>query len=107
MYPHASNSPMKGYLDVLSKQGLPGMNAGNSAFTPPFYPWGIVHCGNARQGTKGFLNVSDEVMHECLASIPRRNWKSKDVIELLSGLMVERGCPKYIRSDNGPEFIAN
>ena len=54
-----------------------------------------------------FLNVIDEAMHECLASVPRRNWKSGDVIELLSGLMVERGCPEYIRSDNGPEFIAN
>ena len=44
---------------------------------------------------------------ECLACVPRRNWRSMDVIELLSGLMVERGCPEYIRSDNGPEFIAN
>jgi putative transposase len=54
-----------------------------------------------------FLNVIDEATHECLASVPRRNWKSRDVVELLSGLMVERGCPEYIRSDNGPEFIAN
>jgi transposase InsO family protein len=54
-----------------------------------------------------FLNVIDEATRECLASVPRRNWKSRDVVELLSGLMIERGCPEYIRSDNGPEFIAS
>ena len=52
------------------------------------------------------LNIIDENTHECLASIPRRTWHSKDVIEVLSGIMILRGCPEYIRSDNGPEFIA-
>jgi len=54
-----------------------------------------------------FLNIIDEYTHECLASMPRRNWKSIDVIDVLSGLMVKRGCPEYIRSDNGSEFTAN
>ena len=54
-----------------------------------------------------FLNIIDEYTHECLASVPRRSWRSIDVIEVLSGLMVIRGCPEYIRSDNGAEFTAN
>ena len=54
-----------------------------------------------------FLNIIDEYTHECLASVPRRSWRSIDVIEVLSGLMVIRGCPEYIRSDNGSEFTAN
>ena len=29
-----------------------------------------------------------------------------DVIETLSGLFVTRGCPAYLRSDNGSEFTA-
>ena len=38
--------------------------------------------------------------------MPRRRFLSKDVIEVLADIMIERGCPEYIRSDNGPEFIA-
>lgn len=53
-----------------------------------------------------FLNIIDEYTHECLASLPRRSWRNNDVIEVLSGLMVTRGCPEYIRSDNGSEFTA-
>ncbi len=48
-----------------------------------------------------FLNIIDESERECLACIPKRNWKHEDVIEVLSDLMVIRGCPEYIRSDNG------
>lgn len=40
------------------------------------------------------------------ASIPRRSWKNNDVIEMLSGLMLLRGTPEYLRSDNGREFTA-
>ena len=44
--------------------------------------------------------------HECLASIPRRSWRGNDVIETLANIMTLRGCPEYLRSDNGSEFIA-
>jgi putative transposase len=54
-----------------------------------------------------FLNIIDEFTHECLASIPRRSWRNNDIIEVLSGLMIMRGCPEYLRSDNGSEFTAN
>lgn len=53
-----------------------------------------------------FLNIIDEYTHECLASVPRRNWRNNDVIEVLSGLMMLRGAPEYLRSDNGSEFTA-
>jgi putative transposase len=32
--------------------------------------------------------------------------KAVDVIDVLSDLMLERGVPEFIRSDNGPEFVA-
>lgn len=54
-----------------------------------------------------FLNIIDEHTHECLNSIPRRSWRNNDVIEVLADLFVTKGCPEYIRSDNGSEFIAN
>lgn len=52
------------------------------------------------------LNVVDEYTRECLAMRVARRLKSVDVIELLSELFILRGVPGYIRSDNGPEFIA-
>lgn len=53
-----------------------------------------------------FLNIIDEYTRECLASVPRRSWRNTDVIETLADIMLIKGCPEYIRSDNGPEFIA-
>ncbi|MDL2324611.1 IS3 family transposase [Ruminococcaceae bacterium OttesenSCG-928-A16] len=53
-----------------------------------------------------WLNIIDEYSRECLASIPRRSWKHQDIIETLSGLFITKGCPAYIRSDNGSEFTA-
>ena len=52
------------------------------------------------------LNLVDEYTLECLAMRVARRLKSVDVIELLSELFILRGVPGYIRSDNGPEFIA-
>ena len=53
-----------------------------------------------------FLNIIDEFTRECLASIPRRSWKGNSVIEVLAELMLQRGAPEYIRSDNGSEFTS-
>ncbi len=35
-----------------------------------------------------------------------RRLRSTDVIDVLSDLFILRGVPSYIRSDNGPEFVA-
>ena len=52
------------------------------------------------------LTVIDEYTRECLAIRADRHIKSSDVIETLTELMVARGVPDHIRSDNGPEFTA-
>ena len=46
------------------------------------------------------------VYHECLAIRVARKLKAIDVIDVLSDLFILRGVPGYIRSDNGPEFVA-
>ncbi len=52
------------------------------------------------------LNVVDEFTRECLAIRVARKLNSADVIDVLSDLFILRGVPGHIRSDNGPEFIA-
>ena len=53
-----------------------------------------------------FLTVIDEYTREALAIEVSRSIRSADVIAVLERLFALRGAPRYIRSDNGPEFIA-
>jgi putative transposase len=52
------------------------------------------------------LNIVDEFTHESLAIKVRRKLNSTDVIDVLCELFLARGIPGHIRSDNGPEFVA-
>jgi len=52
------------------------------------------------------LVVIDEFTRECLALDTGKHFKGDDVVEVLRYLFAVRGCPKYIRSDNGPEFVS-
>ncbi len=52
------------------------------------------------------LTVLDEFTRESPAIEVGRSMRAKDVIAVLKYLFMVRGAPKFIRSDNGPEFIA-
>jgi len=52
------------------------------------------------------LNIIDEHTKECLAIKVGRKITASDVIDTLDDLFIQRGSPKFIRSDNGPEFVA-
>ena len=52
------------------------------------------------------LPVVDEYTRECLVMAVERSLTARDVVALLARLFRERGAPAYLRSDNGPEFIA-
>jgi transposase InsO family protein len=52
------------------------------------------------------LNLIDEFSRECLEIRVKRKLNSTDVIDTLTDLFILRGIPAYIRSDNGPEFVA-
>lgn len=52
------------------------------------------------------LTLIDEFTRECLAIKVSRRLGSQEVIETLADLMLLRGVPEHIRSDNGPEFTA-
>ena len=53
-----------------------------------------------------WLSIVDEYTRECLALKVDRGITSEDVINTLAELFAMRGVPRHIRSDNGPEFIA-
>ncbi len=52
------------------------------------------------------LTIIDEYTRECLSIAVERRMTSQDVIDHLFDLLVLRGIPEHIRSDNGPEFTA-
>ena len=52
------------------------------------------------------LNIVDEFSRECLEIRVKRKLNSTDVVDALTDLFILRGVPAFIRSDNGPEFIA-
>ena len=52
------------------------------------------------------LSLIDEFTRECILLVVARRLKATDIIVALERAIGERGAPGYIRSDNGPEFIA-
>jgi putative transposase len=52
------------------------------------------------------LTVEDEFTRRCLAIEVEHRMSSRFVADTLLGLIAQHGAPRFIRSDNGPEFIA-
>ncbi len=52
------------------------------------------------------LTLIDEFTRECLAIRAARRINSMGVIDTMADVMLVRGVPKHIRSDNGPEMTA-
>lgn len=61
-------------------------------------------CANGQQ--LKCLTVVDEYTREALAIDVAGSIRSARVIEVLSQLISVRGAPRYLRSDNGPEFVS-
>ena len=61
-------------------------------------------CADGR--TLKCLTVIDEFTRECLAIDVAGGIRSGRVIEVLAQLVSVHGAPRYLRSDNGPEFVA-
>jgi transposase InsO family protein len=57
--------------------------------------------------TLKFLVVIDEYTRQCLHIEVGRSMGAKTVVKILAELMRAHGEPRALRSDNGPEFIAN
>jgi transposase InsO family protein len=71
------------------------------------WAWDFVEC-RTHDGRKiRMLCVVDEFTHACLAIRVKRKLNNADVIETLADIILSRrALPEFMRSDNGPEFIA-
>jgi putative transposase len=76
--------------------------------TYPNHVWtyDFIHdaCINGRK--LKMLCVVDEFTRECLAIETATSLPARAVIAVLQRVFAEHGAPEFIRSDNGPEFIA-
>ncbi len=59
-----------------------------------------------RGGKLRILVIIDEYTRECLTIRIAPSIPASVVVEVLEWLFVTRGMPRYLRSDNGPEFVA-
>lgn len=71
------------------------------------WSWDFIFDRTASGRPLKWLVIIDEFTRENLCLEVEHNMTSEDIINLLAELFKTRGSPKHIRSDNGPEFIAN
>ena len=93
------------------KKGRLWLNDGSCVRLRPEYrnhvwSYDFVHCRTDDGKVFRTLNILDEFSRECLAIKVDRKLNSTNVIDALTDLFILRGVPSFIRSDNGPEFIA-
>lgn len=70
------------------------------------WSWDFISDATTRGGTLRMLTILDEHTRECHVLRADRALKSADVLEWMGKAIAEHGAPEYLRSDNGPEFIA-
>jgi len=92
------------------KRPLRGIGSVVGAFCPirPNVLWAAdFQFDQTREGkTLKILNIIDEFTREALSTETDRSIDADHVVRILDKIAGERGCPAYLRFDNGPEFVA-
>lgn len=70
------------------------------------WAWDFIFDHTTSGGTIKCLTIIDEYTRQCITVDISRSITAEDVINRLAELFVIYGVPKFIRSDNGPEFVA-
>jgi putative transposase len=70
------------------------------------WTWDFIHDRDERGRPLKWLSLVDEYTRECLALEVERSMTAWDVVDVIRQVVLIRGVPGYVRSDNGPEFIA-
>jgi len=76
--------------------------------THPNHIWPIdfVHDKLSNGRSYKMLTVLDEYTREALCVAVRSKMTANDVLDALHPVLTKHGKPEFIRSDNGPEFVA-
>lgn len=87
------------------------LNNGNCVRLKPehinhVWSYDFVSVRDAQGRPMRLLTLIDEFSRRCLGVACARRMGADQVIEHLAQVMVVHGLPNYIRSDNGPEFVA-
>ena len=70
------------------------------------WTWDFIADATVHGGALRMLTVLDEHTKEVHVLRPERQIGSADVIRLVQAAIEQHGAPEFIRSDNGPEFVA-
>lgn len=70
------------------------------------WTYDFVHDACANGQRLKILTVVDEFTRESLAVEVATTLRASAVLHVLAGLVAQHGAPAYLRSDNGPEFVA-
>ena len=70
------------------------------------WSWDFVEDQTENGSRFRILTLIDEYTRECLAIHPAWSIRAVDAITVLEAAIARYGAPEYLRSDNGPEFIA-
>ena len=70
------------------------------------WSWDFISDATTRGGALRMLTILDEHTRECHVLRADRALRSADVLEWMGKAIEQHGAPQYLRSDNGPEFIA-
>ena len=70
------------------------------------WSYDFIHDRLENGGGLKMLTVLDEFTRECLGILVARSITASEVVGFLEVLMLQRGTPEHVRSDNGPEFVA-
>ena len=88
-----------------------GSSANACSVEPPTRPnevltWDFTFARTSSGSTIKLLSVVDEFTRELLALRAARRCTAADCQEVVRNVIVQRGAPAALRSDNGPEFVA-
>lgn len=83
-----------------------GKHPQKGAYRGHVWTWDFIHDWTLKGGAFRVLSVVDEYTREVLALHVERHIGSGKVREVMERLVAEHGAPGFIRSDNGPEFVA-
>jgi transposase InsO family protein len=70
------------------------------------WSWDFVFDRTRDGRTLKLMVVMDEFTRRCLAVHVARRIRSREALEVFTDLMTRHGVPEHVRSDNGPEMVA-